>query len=236
MSQFNIKLSLGKEKKMFNTCKGEIVTKSMETALAAHTKKGKQNKSGKQKKTEKSSSLTKEECNNCRRPGHTTNDCFSKGGGEEAEALWKKKKEKKPEVAMVAVANNKENDLFAFTCTSHFSDVAESSNLPKSKYGTCLDSRASNDCSPDWTKFSNYCEVNRDITTADGQTLKVVGMGDLHLDLPNGSKQMQAVFKDAVHAPKMHLLSSQLANWINQATKLFFISNSALYQTRKDLP
>ena len=96
-------------------------TKSMETALAAHTKKGKQNKSGKQKK---SSSSTKEECDNCRRPGHTTNDCFSKGGRKEAEALWKKKKEKKPEVATVAVANNEENDLFAFTCTSDFADDA----------------------------------------------------------------------------------------------------------------
>ena len=175
-------------------------TKSTETALAAHTKKGKQNKSGKQKK---SSSSTKEECDNCRRPSHTINDCFSKGGGKEAEAPCKKKKEKKPEVATVAVANNEENDLFAFTCTSDFADVADSSNLPKSKYRTCLDSGASNNYSPDQTKFSNYHEVNRDITTADGWTLKVVGMGDLHLDLPNGSKQMQAVFKDAVHTPKM---------------------------------
>ena len=133
-------------------------TKSAETALATHTKKGKQNKSGKQKK---SSSSTKEECDNCGRPGHTINDFFSKGGGKEAEALWKKKKEKKPEVAMVAVANNKENDLVAFTCTSDFADMAESLNLPKSKYGMCLDSGASNDYSPDQTKFSNYCEVNR---------------------------------------------------------------------------
>ena len=97
-------------------------------------------------------------------------------------------KEKKPEVATVVVANDEENDLFVFTCTSDFADVAESSNLPKSKYGTCLDSGASNDYSPDRTKFSNYREVNRDITTADGRTLKVVGMGDLHLDLPNRSK------------------------------------------------
>ena len=104
------------------------------------------------------------------------------------EAPWKKKKEKNPEVAMVVVANDEENDLFAFTCTSDFANMAESSNLPKSKYRTCLDSGASNNYSPDWTKFSNYREVNRDITTADGRTLKAVGMGDLHLDLPNGSK------------------------------------------------
>ena len=118
-----------------------------------------------------------EECDNCSRPGHTTTDCFSKGGGKEAKAPWKKK-EKKPELVMVAVANEEDNDFFAFTCTSDYADVAESSKLPKFKFGTCLDSRASNDYSPDRTKFSNYRAVDRDITTADGRILKAIGMGD----------------------------------------------------------
>ena len=131
-------------------------TKSMETALAAHTKKGKQNKSGKQKK---SSSLTKEECDNCGRPSHTINDVSLKEGEKKWKLHGRRKREKKPEVAMVVVANNKENDLFAFTCTSDFADVAESSNLPKSKYGMCLDSGASNNYSPDRTKFSNSMKL-----------------------------------------------------------------------------
>ena len=87
-------------------------------ALAAHSKKGKQSKSGKKKKSEKSLKNSSEECNNCSRPGHGADDCYSKGGGKEAEAPWKKKG-KKPETAsaMVAVTKDKENDLFAFTCT-----------------------------------------------------------------------------------------------------------------------
>ena len=93
-------------------------TKTAETALATHNKKGKQNKPGKQKKAKKSLKSTSEECNNCGRPGHTTADCFSKGGGKEGEALWKKKG-KKPVVAMVVVANDEE-DLFAFTCMDSF--------------------------------------------------------------------------------------------------------------------
>ena len=40
-------------------------TKSAETALAAHTKKGKQHKSRKQNKADKSSKSTTEECDNC---------------------------------------------------------------------------------------------------------------------------------------------------------------------------
>ena len=64
-------------------------TKSTETPLATHTKKGKQNKSGKQKRAKKSLKTTNEECDNCERPSHTTPDCFSKGGGKEGEAPWK---------------------------------------------------------------------------------------------------------------------------------------------------
>ena len=89
-----------------------------------------------------------EECDNCGRPSHTTVDCYSKGGSKEAKAPWKQKG-KKPEVATVAVANDDENDLFAFTCTSNYVNMAESLKFPMSKYWTCIDSGASNDYSPD---------------------------------------------------------------------------------------
>ena len=152
-----------------------------------HTK---QNKAGKQNKSENNLTTTMEECDNCGRPGHTTIDCFSKGGGKEAEAPWKKK-EKKTEVATVAAVKDKDNDFFAFTCTSDYANVAESLKFPKSRYGTCIDSGASNDYLPDRTKFLNYREIERRITTADGRTLKAVGMGDLHIVLPNGSNALQ---------------------------------------------
>ena len=84
------------------------------------------------------------------------------------------------------MANDEENDLFAFTCTSDYANVADSLKMPKSKFGTCIDSGASMDYSPDRSKFSNYREIEKDITTADGRILKAVGMGDLHLELPNG--------------------------------------------------
>ena len=69
--------------------------------------------------------------------------------------------------AMVAVANDEENDLFAFTCSSHYADVADTLKLPKSKFGTCVDSSASTDYSPDHSKFSNYREIEKDITVKE---------------------------------------------------------------------
>ena len=177
-------------------------TKTAETALAAYTKKGKQNKAGKQKKSEKKLTTTTEECDNCGRPSHTTIDCFSKGGGKEAEAPWKKK-EKKTKVATVAVVKDEDKNFFAFTCTSDYANIAEYLKFPKSRYWTCIDSGVSNDYSPDRTKFSNYREIERSISSADGRSLKAVGMGDLHINLPNRSKCTPAVFKNAVHAPEM---------------------------------
>ena len=86
------------------------------------------------------------------------------------------------------MANDKENDLFTFTCTFDYANVADSPKMPKSKFGMCVDSGASTDYSPDCSKFSNYREIEKDITTANGRILKAIGMGDLHLELPNRSK------------------------------------------------
>jgi len=38
---------------------------------------------------------------------------------------------------------------------------------------------------------------------ADGRKLKAISTGDLEIDLPNGSKQTQVTFEDAIHSPEM---------------------------------
>ena len=38
---------------------------------------------------------------------------------------------------------------------------------------------------------------------ADRHSLSAIGMGDLHIELPNGSGKTKAVYKNAVHAPEM---------------------------------
>jgi len=93
--------------------------------------------------------------------------------------------------------------MFTFTCTSDYTAVAETLQLPKSKLGTCVDSGASRVYCQDHVKFTNYKLIDRDITTADGRTIKAVGTGDLVIDLPNGSKRTTTTFKGAIHAPDM---------------------------------
>ena len=105
--------------------------------------------------------------------------------------------------AVVIAADDKEEALFAFKCTSDYMAMTETLDVSKSKLGTCIDSGVSKDYCPDHTKFSNYKTMQRNITTADGRTLTAVGMGDLHLDIPNGSKKTSIIIKNAIHAPEM---------------------------------
>jgi hypothetical protein len=178
-------------------------TKNSELALAAHSNKGGKHKAnhgkGKGKPQNADSDVI---CSNCNKSGHKAEDCWSKGGGKEGQGPKQKKKPKKTESAIVA-ADDDDKELFAFTCTSDYANVAENLQVPKSRLGTCVDSGASRDYSPDRSKFQNYKAIKRSITTADGRKLKAIGMGDLEIDLPNGSKSTKTVFKNAIHAPDM---------------------------------
>ena len=52
--------------------------------------------------------------------------------------------------------------------------------------------------------FINYSPINNTtITTANGRKLKVLGKGDVRIELPNGAKCTKTILKEAIHAPDM---------------------------------
>jgi hypothetical protein len=123
---------------------------------------------------------------------------------KKARVQGKKGKPKAKELEMVVVAaNDEEKKLFTFTCTSDYAVIADKLDVPKSKLGTCIDSGVSCNYCPDHSKFTNYKEVQQKIMTADGGLLSAVGMGDLHIELPNGSEKIKTVFRNTVHTPGM---------------------------------
>ena len=144
-----------------------------------------------------------ETCTTSKREGHKSENCYRKGGRKEGQAPWQKKKPAKKETAVVAVANTEKDEMFAFSCTSDYANVAEVLQVSKLNLGSCVNSGASDVYSPEHKKFANYKSIDKDITTADGQKLKAIGMGDLTIDLPNGTCQTMTIFKDIVHAPSM---------------------------------
>ena len=168
---------------------------------AVHGKKGKWDHGNWGKKSK--GSVT---CENCGKPRHAKLDCYSKGGGKEGQSPRQKKckKGKKKTNKSAAVAKADDEELFAFMCTSDYIAIADALGLPKDKLWACIDSSASSHYCPNRTKFQNYWPLdNHNITTVDRWTLKAVGIGDVHIELPNGSKWMPALLKDAVYSPEM---------------------------------
>ena len=124
-------------------------SKNSDHALMASGKKGgkgkpKKNKDSNKDKTNESEIL----CFNCEKPGHKQFKCWAKGDGKEGQGPGQKKSAK-AQKAVVAVADNDKDELFAFTSTSDYVNVAETLQVPKSKLGSCIDSGASEVYCPD---------------------------------------------------------------------------------------
>ena len=78
---------------------------------------------------------------------HAMPNCYTTGGAKEGQGP-RQKNVKKMETVVIATDDN-EGDLFAFTCMSDHAVIARNLDVPKSKLGTCIDSRASKDYCPD---------------------------------------------------------------------------------------
>ena len=180
-------------------------TKNVESALTALGKKQRTGKHCSNKGKEKSTPGAT--CENCKNAGHTKADCWAKGGGKEGQGPRgqnSKKGEKKAETAAAAEATGNADEIFTFTCTSNYVEVANALNVPKSQLGACIDSGASQHYSPDRDAFINYSPIsNTTITTADGHKLKALGKGNVRIELPNGTKHTKTILKEAIHAPDM---------------------------------
>jgi hypothetical protein len=90
---------------------------------------------------------------NCKKRGHTTEQCWAKGGGQEGQGPRQKdskKGEAKAEASANVVASE---ELFAFTCTSDFAAEAAELQDPKERRGAIVDSGASRHFCPNRSQF-----------------------------------------------------------------------------------
>ena len=173
------------------------------SAMAANREKGK----GKCKSDQK--------CTNCKKKGHTRENCFAKGGGKESEApdWWKKKFGKDESKSTAANAADADEEAVAFlTYTENFALVvtsdfqAEALTTGVAKCGTIIDCGASNHFSPEREKFLNYRELSPiPIKAADGRIFHALGKGDMKVSLPMGenNKPTTVTLKDTFYSPQM---------------------------------
>ena len=124
------------------------------SALAARTKG-----TGKSRRKDEDEHDHDEPCKNCKKPGHSEEECYSKGGGKEGQGPRQKKKAKESEKAVVAT-NDEGDEIFAFTCMLDHIAIAEELEMTKSRLGMgCIDSKASKKYRPDRTKFTNHNSI-----------------------------------------------------------------------------
>ena len=166
---------------------------------------------------------------NCGRHGHTKEQCWQKGGGQEGKApdWWQtqektastnvaeKKSENDDTDNFAMLTYNVPYDPTALVCSSDFHYKALAVANPT---GAILDSSASRHFSPDRSKFLNYQELvtPEPIRAADGRTFHALGKGDIQIELPNGDKKPTPItLRNAYYSPHMAftLMSISCVDW-----------------------
>ncbi len=177
------------------------------------------------------------ECSNCGRKGHTDKECWRAGGGAEGQGPKQRKKKAATANATDKGGNSKEsaatvttepaNDFFACmaTVTSTFEDDDPKALLmdtPKESIEAIIDSGASTHFCADLTKFVNFQPIERSVTAADGRTFKALGIGDVKIDLPNGSGSTRMILKQTLYAPNIRFTLISLSRVIKAGFAVHF--------------
>ena len=193
--------------------------------MIAATAKAREGKGKGKAKGSKDGEKSDKKCSNpnCKRKGHTIEQCWEKGGHKEAEApeWWKEKRKQsaKGKSANAAVEksddNNNDSDNYAMMltyslpddpsilqCTSDFKHEAHAASKSN---GIILDCGASSHFSPDKSKFLNYQEIKAEpIQAADGHTFSAIGKGDMKIELPNGNQKPTPItLKNVYYSPRL---------------------------------
>ena len=63
--------------------------------------------------------------------------------------------------------------------------------------------------------------------------MKAIGMGDLHLELPNGSKTTKVMFKNAIHSPMMAFTLLSISKLDTSGHKVTFYKQMCMIQDPK---
>ena len=156
----------------------------------------------------KSISKSNVECWNCHKIGHTKEDCWRPGGGAEGQGPHQNKGSKgsrqgpSANIANSILDSSDKEFAFTVTCTSTFEDVATALySVPAIRRGAIIDSGASSHFCADRNKFNSFRPISQAINAADGRTFQALGVGNVAIELPNGSKITKVILRDVLYAP-----------------------------------
>jgi hypothetical protein len=117
------------------------------------------------------------------------------------------KKKKDDDLDMDWVKIEAEDDGMVMDCGSDPEtrySVAMLANIgtPPNREAELYDSGASRHMSPYRQKFINFAQISpQKVTAADGQEFEVTGIGNIHIELPNGKLTSHILLKDILYTP-----------------------------------
>ena len=168
-------------------------------------------------KADKKKSRKDIECFNCKKKGHYKSECWVKGGGDEGGGPKKSKAKdgrdtvntagmdsfsKDKARAVIIEANNAPSRGEPYIMQSALTASTASTRSEAELY----DSGASRHMSPFQHRFTNLCSIPPcPIIAANNHTFFATGMGNLKINVPNGSSFTCITLKDAFYAPGMTL-------------------------------
>ena len=186
-------------------------------------------------KADKRKSKKDVECFNCKRKGHYKSECLAKGGSNEGGGPKKpqdKDKFKNDKDALnTAETESSEDESWAVIVKVDDAPsegenyvLTASSALTKSK-SELYDSGASCHMSPFQHHFTNLRSIpSHPITAANNHIFYATGLGvgDLKIDVPNGSSSMSITLKDTLHTPDMTLTVISISKIANAGYAVSF--------------
>jgi hypothetical protein len=200
------------------------------TALSVKAGKGRRGKEKKKKQDV--------ECFNCHKIRHTIAECWHPGGGKEGQGPHQKKKGSPLNTAAATTEDenfafiatlmpededDSVNEGIALRCTSEFGDVAATApDDPDRQRDAIMDSGANRHFCPHKPLLSKFREVKRTFKTADGKVCHTLGIGELEIELPNGSESTTMTLKDVLYTPSLHFTLISIGRLDDVGCKMIF--------------
>src|SRR5258708_13572488 len=165
-------------------------------------------------------------CSNCKRPGHTIDQCWSEGGGAEGQAPKKKSsrshfwgKGRKEPNANVA-RQNKSSPPPSNTYIFHPNQdalISKDSHTPNDFSYFIIDSGASAHMCHDRSYYTSYQKLNhpKHIWIADDHTIDAVGVSNIKVRTQLDGQSASGIIKGVLHLPELSvslLSTAKLAN------------------------
>jgi hypothetical protein len=149
----------------------------------------------------------KKKCINCKRPGHTKEDCFRPGGGKEGQAPWDKKKPtaKANIASSEATEDIKDDEDLSLAVSCHPAEPLEAITAMLQTHTAIIDCGATRHFTPDRSALFNFTQITpRPIKAANGRILQATRRGNMKVLLPmgEGHEPTRVTLREVYYSPE----------------------------------